>query len=333
MDPELVSPFVESVHELFIKLLGSKVSQGEIRVSQGEIRESHGETIHDFVAFVGLSAPARGTVSLSFPASTAQAIMERLVEGQPQRPTSVDEELTADGLGELVNIVAGTAKEKLVGSDGPPVELSLPMVVRGKKQILKGAAHGPWLTTEFTGELGPFMLGVTCDDSASFNLKVARPFVRAVVEFCTKMTATTVQAGKLLVSDVCGHTADFLAIAGLAGSMRGTVMLCFPAETALAVVSRLLGTPLEEVDEEVIDGLAEMVNIVAGTAKKDLVGQDEAPFEITLPSVLSGKTQRVDQPHSVWVEVSFQSEMGPFGLRVNFDSASDSDKVIFTQDG
>lgn len=318
MNTECVEPFIEGVYSLFAKLLNINVKQGEIRVTRSDTND-------DLVALVGLTVPARGTVSLSFPTKTAMAIISHLVEGQSGE---IDDEMTADGLGELVNIVAGNGKEKLSPPDLPPVELSLPTVIRGRKQIINGAAQAVWLMVVFKTDMGPFSLGVTFNDESGMTVDRITPFIQAVHECFGTMMATTVQCGSVMVAERCGSDEDLIALVGLGGPVRGSVLLAFPVDTALAVVGRFAGTTFEDIDDDVIDGLAEIANIVAGTAKKDLVGQDDSPFELTLPSVLSGKTQRLEHPRSAWLEVSFDSDLGPFDLRVNLDYATtDSESV------
>jgi len=312
MNTECVGPFIESVNSLFTKLLNINVQQGEIRVSRSDTND-------DLVALVGLTAPAKGTVSLSFPTKTAMAIISRLMEGQSGE---IDDEMTADGLGELVNIVAGNGKEKLSPPDLPPVELSLPTVIRGRKQIMNSAEQAVWLMAAFQSDIGSFSLGVSFNDESGMKVDRITPFIQAVQECFGKMLATKVESGSVMATDRCGSDEDLIALVGLGGPVRGSALLAFPVDTALAVAGRFAGTAFEDIDDNVIDGLAEIVNIIAGTAKKDLVGQDDSPFEITLPSVLSGKTQRLEHPRSVWLEVSFDSDLGPFELRVNFDSGS-----------
>jgi len=122
-----------------------------------------------------------------------------------------------------------------------------------------------------------------------------------------------------MVSERCGRAEELVAFIGLGGAVRGTVVLCFPTESALGIVGKLLGTTFEDIDDDVIDGLAEVLNIVAGMAKKDLVGENDVPFVLTLPSVMSGNAQRIDHPRSIWAEISFKSSLGPFSLQVNFE--------------
>jgi len=67
-------------------------------------------------------------------------------------------------------------------------------------------------------------------------------------------------------------------------------------------------------------GMGEMVNIVAGGAKVKLHKGEHTPIDLGLPTVVRGHSYMVAYPsHSIWLDVPFTSELGPFNLRVNFE--------------
>jgi len=153
MKVEYINPFIEAVHETFTSMLDSSVDRGEIGVSTGA---SHPR---DITAFIGLSGPARGAVTLSFPTPTALSVVGRLLG---QELHIVDDGIT-DGISEMVNIVAGGAKSKLSRVDGPPIELGLPNVVRGNGYEMRYSGGVQWLEVPFTSDLGPFTMRVVFD--------------------------------------------------------------------------------------------------------------------------------------------------------------------------
>ena len=59
-------------------------------------------------------------------------------------------------------------------------------------------------------------------------------------------------------------------IIGLAGETTGAVVLSFSRATAMNIVSVFTGRTYTALTNEVLDGVGEMVNIIAGNAKKDL---------------------------------------------------------------
>src|SRR4030042_7127525 len=64
---------------------------------------------------------------------------------------------------------------------------------------------------------------------------------------------------------------EISAIIGLAGDIIGAVVLSFTRETAIAMATRFSGKKHVAVRKEVLDAVGELVNIIAGNAKKDLM--------------------------------------------------------------
>ncbi len=105
------------------------------------------------------------------------------------------------------------------------------------------------------------------------------------------------------------------AIIGLAGETTGAVVLSFTRETAIKIVSAFSGSTFNALSKDVIDGVGELVNIVAGNAKK---GLEEVRIEISLPGVIVGKDYKINWPKGVPViTIPFSSEVGDFSVNVS----------------
>jgi CheY-specific phosphatase CheX len=74
------------------------------------------------------------------------------------------------------------------------------------------------------------------------------------------------------------------------------------------------------------DAMAEMVNIVGGSAKSKLseeIGGE--PIQLSLPTIIRGESFRIQYPSgSIWMEAGFSSDCGPFRLCVTFASGGGS---------
>ena len=151
MKVEYINPFIESVHDLFSTMLSSKATRGQVGVSQGDPNP------REMMALIGLSGPARGMVALSFPVNTALAISNQLLGAEMK----VVDDTVSDAIAEVVNIVAGGAKAKFKIAAGPPIDLSLPTVVRGNSYSVDYPSGTIWLEVPFQSDLGPFSLRVT----------------------------------------------------------------------------------------------------------------------------------------------------------------------------
>ncbi|MCD6506367.1 chemotaxis protein CheX [Candidatus Poribacteria bacterium] len=157
------------------------------------------------------------------------------------------------------------------------------------------------------------------------------PFIAALENFCETMLGCSVERGKLKVAnsaleiehpeiDQAFAKYDISAIIGLTGKVRGTVVLSFPAKTALMIARRFLDTEkIFKIDEVVIDAVAEMVNIVAGSAKTHL-SDELGLIKLSLPTVVRGRNFEIRYPTgSIWLQIPFNSDLGPFFMQVSFE--------------
>ncbi|MBW2596853.1 MAG: DUF342 domain-containing protein [Deltaproteobacteria bacterium] len=136
-------------------------------------------------------------------------------------------------------------------------------------------------------------------------------FIESAQNLFLSMLRCQANPGKVGIADGVGNPGDITALIGLSGPVRGNVALTFPKETVLAIVNRMLGSKVRVVDDIVADSVAELVNMVAGAAKKKLSSADG----------LSGEGYVVQHPSkSIWFEVPFTSDLGPFTLQVTFES-------------
>lgn len=146
------------------------------------------------------------------------------------------------------------------------------------------------------------------------------PFIESTCELFTTMLSSEAQRGTISLASPEANPREVMALIGLSGMARGIVAISFPVTTALGMVNRLLGSDTKVVDDVVSDAIAEFVNIIAGSAKARLSGNDRPPIDLSLPTVVRGSNYTVDYPSgSTWIEVPFTSDLGPFTLRVTFE--------------
>lgn len=151
MKVEYINPFIESTHDLFSTMLNSQAQRGDVGVSRGVSNPQ------DIMGLIGLSGQARGMVALAFPIGTALNMVNRLLGTE----TKVLDDTVTDAIAEMVNIVAGGAKAKINVGSAPPIDLSLPTVVRGNNYKVDYPSGCIWLEVPFSSDLGPFLLRVT----------------------------------------------------------------------------------------------------------------------------------------------------------------------------
>lgn len=107
----------------------------------------------DVSGIIGLSGDAVGCVVLAFPRETAEKVIERFV-GMPMDPLSDD---FADAVGELVNMISGSAKAQIEGHD---IRISVPSVVVGDNHKVQTMSDATCVRIPCNSELGPFSIEV-----------------------------------------------------------------------------------------------------------------------------------------------------------------------------
>lgn len=147
MDVSYVNPFIKVTIDVFLTLLNLDLHVGAPKLSN--------DTRHTFdvSGVIGLSGEARGIIALSFPKIIALKISSQL-HGKSVK--IIDNEVT-DAIGELVNIVAGNAKQFL---SAYKLQISLPNVVIGQNHQI-AVEHGvPLIVVPMCCDMGDFAIEV-----------------------------------------------------------------------------------------------------------------------------------------------------------------------------
>jgi CheY-specific phosphatase CheX len=116
---------------------------------------------------------------------------------------------------------------------------------------------------------------------------------------------------------------DVSGIVGLANlegpaERQASLVLSFPEAVARRAVGRILGLgELPILDQEVADGIGELVSVIAGLAKRGLARAGIHDCQTTLPNVILGCQHRVfHQREAERFAAPFESEIGGFLLQV-----------------
>jgi chemotaxis protein CheX len=151
------------------------------------------------------------------------------------------------------------------------------------------------------------------------NAEFVNPFIESIYELFNTMLGAKVARTGIGISDGQKRSAEIMALIGFSGAVRGTVGLALPSATCAAMVTRLLGEAADTSDETINDTIAEMVNIVAGSAKAKISVKIKQTLELSLPVVVTGKQYEVYSPsQAAWLEIPFSSELGDLVVRLTF---------------
>jgi len=148
MRVEHINPFIVALTQVFESTVGITPSRSNLGIKEGNV------PTHDISAIIGLSGNAFGSVVLSFPQRTAQRVVSAMVgEDNPSR------DHIADGVGELVNMVAGMAKGLLADS-GLKTYIAIPRVIFGLGHFIHRPKGVTCVQVQFETDLGGLALEV-----------------------------------------------------------------------------------------------------------------------------------------------------------------------------
>ncbi len=151
------------------------------------------------------------------------------------------------------------------------------------------------------------------------DIEHMQPFIQEAIKTFEVMLGVKPEEKELEMKESPDGTYDISAIIGISGSGTGAVVMSFPKDVACRLVSRMLGEEITEVDQDVFDGVGELVNIITGNAKRGLVKYGFDNLSVSLPNVVVGKHRMVwrskDMP--CLMKRFFSSELGPFCIEVN----------------
>jgi len=148
MNVAFVNPFITSTIETFKTMVHSEAKPGK------PMLKNDGVPVFDISGIIGLSGIAQGAIALSFPKIVALKTVSAMIGSEIK---IVGPELT-DGIGELVNIIAGNAKQYLTQYQ---LTISLPNVIVGRNHTVTPPSHTPSILVPFIGEVGEFVMEVS----------------------------------------------------------------------------------------------------------------------------------------------------------------------------
>lgn len=152
---------------------------------------------------------------------------------------------------------------------------------------------------------------------SGLNVDYINPFIEATINTFQTMCSVKAARDKIFLKGEGSEVYGVTGIIGLGGEASGSVVLNFPAEVAMAAVGSFVGESYSSISAEVVDGVGELTNIIAGDSKNRL-SQKGYSFDIGLPKIVVGRNYVTAQSKSVpCIVISFTSSIGAFTLEVS----------------
>jgi len=148
MDVSYINPFIIATDHCFKTMMSLSIKPENPFVKKYPL------PAYDISGVIGLSGEAQGSISLSFIRADATTFVKKMLGN----PDSISDDEMIDGVGEIVNIIAGYAKQYLTNFN---LSISLPSVIIGPKHTLAGQSGSPTIVVPFKSDLGTFVMEVS----------------------------------------------------------------------------------------------------------------------------------------------------------------------------
>ncbi len=153
------------------------------------------------------------------------------------------------------------------------------------------------------------------------RVQVVNRYVESAISVIVKETGSQVTRGGLLLEGNPYTAEDVTAIISVGGMLSGSLYLSMSEETALKITSTILGQDSVELDALTQSGIAEMANVIAGTAGIELA-EEGIQTKINPPMVLVGRGARLMMVEIQRLVVPLKTAYGEVKLHVALREAA-----------
>jgi chemotaxis protein CheX len=149
------------------------------------------------------------------------------------------------------------------------------------------------------------------------KVQQVNPFVTAACDVLSGETGQPVTRGSIGLEGDPYTTEEVTALIGISGSIRGSMYLSMSLDTAVDIVSTMLGQPVPSFDALAQSGIAELANVVAGTAGTAM-SNDGNEIDITPPLMMIGAGARISALDLQRVAVPIETSCGQITVHLAF---------------
>ncbi|MHB1159401.1 MAG: chemotaxis protein CheX [Chloroflexota bacterium] len=147
------------------------------------------------------------------------------------------------------------------------------------------------------------------------NSKVIEKFVNSGRKVLSTELGAQVGVGQLSAQKDNYLTQDVTTLIGVTGDLRGMVIFGISRDTALALVSSMMGQKFTELDAVAESGIAELGNVVVGSSVTSLA---ELGYKcgITPPAVILGSATVISTPNMHRLVFPFTTPVGVIEMQL-----------------
>ncbi len=144
MNVEFINPFLHSITNVLTTMATLDIEHGSMSLKNENVPPG------DVTGIIAMSSPqTQGTLAISFSTPIILDITQRMLN---EEVSTIDETVT-DLVGELTNMVVGSAK-RLLDEKGYDFDMATPQVFAGKDQTIDHQANAAVIIVPFKAESG-----------------------------------------------------------------------------------------------------------------------------------------------------------------------------------
>jgi len=152
------------------------------------------------------------------------------------------------------------------------------------------------------------------------KIEYINPFIKSTIDSMKSMVFTDCERVGLFIKDSKKKsiTGDISVMVSMFGTLKGVVVMSFSRKLAIHLVSSMLmDEGIDDFNDDVIDGIGEIGNLVAGTAKSQIVQSFGGSATISIPTILSGSNHSIHHHNKIpCVGCVFNTSHGKFTVEV-----------------
>lgn len=287
----------------------------------------------EVAGIIGITSDqTRGSVGIYFPQAVFLTLVSRMFDEKVLKIDRTNEDAAA----EMMNIIFGDARVRLTKL-GHVFRVSIPSVLRGGQVVTPGSTLHDVTVIPFQLDGGEFCLeftfiplkesekvkkmGVRIVDSSQ-KAAFFKPFVDCTINSLQIMGG--IQSSPGTPSAKKNSESFSFDLAGVIGitseGLTGSYMVSFKEDVFLKMMSKFLGETYSKIEPGMEDGVAELLNIILGGAKKVLNEQHGHSIQMAFPSVVHGNSVKSNiQVGKTTIVIPFYSDIGRFVIEVVID--------------
>lgn len=148
MKAEFINPFLQATINVLSTMAMLTPKPGKPQIKETDV------AVGDITGIIGLTGHSEGSLAVSFSEACALKVVENMI-GEKYEEMN---EVVADAVGELTNMISGDARAQLQKA-GYNFTAAIPTVVRGKNHTIRHVSQGgTTLMVPFTTEGGNFYI-------------------------------------------------------------------------------------------------------------------------------------------------------------------------------